>query len=168
MQKLLQLFVVAVLALTPSIHANAANGIDSSPGVNLPISAGGFPVAIMQTDGNAVFSKNIYATGGIQPGTVSSSCTTALAGMMRYNATDKVIEYCNGASWSNVSGGGGNCPSIVVGGSNQVTIPAGIPLQLFVWSQSYSSGGGSHSDPVNSYMYHYYQCINGAWTYVGG
>lgn len=61
---------------------------------------------------------------------------------------------------------GSNCPSIVVGGSNQVTIPAGIPLQLFVWPQSYSTGGGSWDDPVSAYRYIYFQCVNGAWTQI--
>jgi hypothetical protein len=49
---------------------------------------------------------SIFVSGGVRIGTENSSCSTNLAGTLRYNSG--IVEYCNGTSWAafGVSGAG--------------------------------------------------------------
>jgi hypothetical protein len=93
--------------------AFADEGVNSVPGTDLPVGAGGTTAFIVGA-GVAVPSKdvaflgNITTAGVIKLGTTSNDCTSTYEGAMRYNATLKVIQYCNGSTWTSMSGGTGS------------------------------------------------------------
>jgi hypothetical protein len=42
--------------------------------------------------------------GGVQVGAVNATCSTALAGTIRFNTSNNKLEYCNGSGWTSVDG----------------------------------------------------------------
>ena len=75
----------------------------------------------------AVFGQGLF-TGEVQIGNSGAACTSGLAGGMRYNSTDKTMEYCNGMDWTALgSSGGGGSTVIIINGdhSGQECIDAG-------------------------------------------
>ncbi len=56
----------------------------------------------------AQVESNFSAGGGIRIGWSNTSCDGTIAGSIRYNSgSGGSIDYCNGATWQNISGGGG-------------------------------------------------------------
>jgi hypothetical protein len=116
--------------------------------------------------GTQSVTGDVSATGtvsaaGVKPGTVVSACTASVDGTLRYNATTKQVEFCDGTAWTTLTGPPG--PSGVanhgqvswaamamVPAGTWVTIPnsvlnittSGSPLMITV--DAYLNGG-SHS-----------------------
>ncbi|MBI5494815.1 MAG: hypothetical protein HY904_07280 [Deltaproteobacteria bacterium] len=49
--------------------------------------------------GTATPAAQLDVAGEVRVGSTGLGCTTAATGAMRYNATSKSVEYCDGASW---------------------------------------------------------------------
>ncbi len=61
---------------------------------------------------HAQVEANFVSGGGIRMGWSSTACDSTIAGALRYNsASGGSIDYCNGATWQNIGGGGGGTPA---------------------------------------------------------
>jgi hypothetical protein len=117
------------------------------------VSALGFvPTAVAQ-----ISSRHDGANGGaVVVGTSTTTCNGTVEGALRYNATSDVIEFCNGAAWTPVTGAAaftftdqGGAPTSTLMYSNTI-VPTG-----FAGSQTVSiTGDGSPQ----------FSIAGGAWT----
>ncbi len=46
---------------------------------------------------------SLSLAGGLKVGQTSATCNTDIAGAMRYNASSKRLEFCNGTSWETIA-----------------------------------------------------------------
>lgn len=60
-----------------------------------------FPIA-----SRAELSADFYLGGAIILGESTTACDSTIAGALRYNDTDKVIELCDGTEWVVLGGAG--------------------------------------------------------------
>ena len=60
--------------------------------------------AIACANGVTASGGNIAATGSIAVGQTNNACSAAIAGTMRYNTSNNVMEYCNGTQWGPLGG----------------------------------------------------------------
>ena len=86
---------------TPATVGHSGGELDLSDGVN----------------GNAVFNGNVSvaedfvvagdidASGSVKIGVSSATCGSSLAGAIKYDSQNKVLQYCNGTSWAEIGTG---------------------------------------------------------------
>ena len=89
---MLRLLSAFVLAFTLPLSAHAQMSM-SSDGTNLTFKSGSTVVAKVTPSGGVEANKHV------EVGTSTASCTSSLAGAIRYNSTDKKLEFCNGTAW---------------------------------------------------------------------
>ncbi len=97
--------------------------------------------------------KHIAAAEYVKVGSTTASCTTSIAGALRYRSSQ--IEFCNGSAWT------------ALGGS---TPPLNSPCSASTYSncvRSYTSHGGNSGSCASGYTGSCsYSCSNGAWSSV--
>lgn len=103
-------------------------------------------------------------SGDVKIGQDDTVCRSTTAGAIRYNSTDKVIEYCNGSAWSAI--GGASCAQKYVSVPEEVgpdpmilTIPAGKSMEMFSTEIKDTACFGTKQ--ISDY---FYQCKDGDWT----
>ncbi|MDR0651297.1 MAG: hypothetical protein LBG59_08085, partial [Candidatus Peribacteria bacterium] len=52
--------------------------------------------------GGIKYEGNIEV-GGVKVGSVTATCLTSNAGMLKYDSNDSCLSYCNGSNWTNIS-----------------------------------------------------------------
>lgn len=93
---------------------------------------------------HAQISADFYLGGAILVGESTSTCDGSIAGAIRYNADDNVLELCHDDEWTAIDGGGGGCTAneqtLTYTGSNQTyEVPQGCEnLIVKLWG----AGGG--------------------------
>ena len=95
--------------------------------------------------------KHIAAAEYVKVGVTTASCTTSIAGALRYQSSQ--IEFCNGSAWTALTGGGGatNCASTTMGNC----------------ALSSTSDGGTSGSCASGYSGSCsYRCNNGYWSQV--
>lgn len=80
-------------------------------------------------------SLTVISTSLIQVGDSGASCTSSLAGGVRYNSTSNTIDYCSGSAWLSLGPSATVVPGFKVtkGGTNQTGIAASTDT-LLTWS----------------------------------
>lgn len=96
-------------------------------------------------------AAKLDVTGEIKFGNSSIACDAGKEGQQRYNATTKKMEFCNGAAWAEIGGGGGALYylSVCTGSGYSPCVPscsAGYTLVNSVktstwWDNSYATEG---------------------------
>lgn len=100
------------------ININGAGSFTNSYGIyisNLPSSGSKWSLYSSDSNAPSYFAANVGigvpsplmkldVSGGIKVGNDATSCTGAISGSIRYNAS--TMEYCNGSAWSSLGGGG--------------------------------------------------------------
>ncbi len=71
-------------------------------GLNIAITSGSVGI------GTAVPQIILDVSGAVKIGQTAAACSATLAGAVRYNATGRVIEYCDGTAWQQNFSGGDN------------------------------------------------------------
>lgn len=100
--------IIAILLLSASVSL-AADGIDSVENTDLPLNAGGKLVAVLSAS-----TLNVELNKGIKVRGVGDNSATACApadeGVMRYNSSEKEMQYCDGSLWKASMSSGEDCP----------------------------------------------------------
>ncbi len=63
-----------------------------------------------------VSGPKLQVAGSIGLSDYAVPCVAGIAGAVRYNSTDKAVQFCDGVSWANLAGGGGYTGPLVSGG----------------------------------------------------
>lgn len=155
-------FLVILLFLITGPAMADGDGLNSVPGVDLPIGAGGSTIMTLTAAsqnvgiGTTTPASKLQVNGFVQVGDESSTpCSSATQGALRYYGS--AIQYCNGSSWIPLSQSPIEC-SASMGGSWSV-VDCVNTLNGKLCQRGYGNAGGGFTA---------WQCGNGAgWSLTG-
>lgn len=161
--------VFAYFWIAGTVQAVASEGIDSDKSTDLPLSARGVLVATLQSKGTPGTGLLDLANGvriKSYGDNSDTSCENADEGIVRYNADQHELQYCNGTAWKAAFAGGCDktCPP-----ASFTTRPSGSaryfgqPLEYKIYVPEGKCGEEYHPSANETI-----QCIDGAWKYNSG
>jgi hypothetical protein len=87
----------------------AGDGVNSTPGTDLPIGAGGNTILYLTATtqrlgvGTAAPASKVDVVGDMRAIDATASCSSVNEGALRYNTQTRTLQYCNGSSWSGIT-----------------------------------------------------------------
>jgi hypothetical protein len=107
-----------------------------------------FPAAKLDVKGS------VSATGAIQVGTTSASCTSGISGTVRYSSSTNVMEYCNSTAWISMGPSATSPVSFHAQRTSNQTVTAATPTKIlfnnevFDTNNNYDTGNGRFTATV--------------------